>query len=182
MIIKSINRKKFEEKIQTKILFSNSNIIHLDEENLIKSWFDKVPISAKLLLNANIDNNFWDSFFNNCGNKPNTMIFIKTTENLRFGGYTSQIWPTNGIVKDEKSFLFSLTNKEKYKIIKPEYAIRTYNKDWISFGAGNDLYLYNNLNSEGGGTVKSYYDIPNYLNGGKNRFKLSNCEIYQIEF
>ena len=178
--------KKFEETIQTKILFSNSNIIHLDEENLIKSWFDKVPISAKLLLNANIDNNFWYSFFNNCGNKPNTMIFIKTTENLRFGGYTSQIWPTYGTVKDEKSFLFSLTNKEKYKIIKPEYAIGTSNANWISFGFCNDLYLYNNLNSEGGGTVKSYYDIPSnidyYLNGGKNKFKLSNCEIYQIEF
>ena len=75
-----------------------------------------------------------DSFFNNCGNKPNTMIFIKTTENLRFGGYTSQIWPTYGTVKDEKSFLFSLTNKEKYKVTKPEGAIGTLNKRWISFG------------------------------------------------
>ena len=182
MIIKSINRKKFEEKIQTKILFSNDNIIHLDEENLIKSWFYNPPISAKLLLNANIANNFWDSFFNNCGNKPNTMIFIKTTENLRFGGYTSQIWPTNG----EKSFLFSLTKKEKYKVTKPEGAIGTLNKRWISFGYGDDLYLYNDLNSGGGGTVKRHYDIPSninyYLNGGKIQFKLSNCEIYQIEF
>ena len=28
------------------------------------------------------------------------------------------------------------------------------------FGYGSDLYLYNNCFTRGGGTYKSYYDIP----------------------
>jgi hypothetical protein len=113
------------------------------------------------------------------------MIFIKTTDGERFGGFTSVVWPTNGIVKDTQSFLFSLTKKEKYKINNPDKAIETKNSNWISFECGHDLYLYNDLNSSGGGTVQRFYNISGgiySLSGGKTGFKLTNCEIYQIEF
>ena len=135
-------------------------------------------------MNANIDDNFYKSFFDNCGNKANTMIFIKTTDNLRFGGFMSSIWPTAGKVKDKESFIFSLSKRQKYKIINQDQAIGVDNGNWISFGHGCDLYLYNSLKSTGGGTYKSYYDIPGSydLNGGNNTFKLLNCEIYQILF
>ena len=85
ILVKELDKKYIQK------LFKGSNIIQQDEEDLIKNWFDKKSISAKLLLNANIDNNLWDSLFNECWNKANTIIFMKTTENLRFGGYTSQI-------------------------------------------------------------------------------------------
>ena len=113
------------------------------------------------------------------------MIFIKTTEGERFGGYTSVIWPNNGISKDTESFLFSLSKKEKYKVINPDNAIGVEKNNWISLGYGSDLYIYNGLKSRGGGTSKSYYDISGgsySLNRGKNKFNLLNCEIYQIEF
>lgn len=182
--IKEYIEKNNEKK--KKELFNNSNIIQSNENELIFKWFDnKIPFSAKLLLNARIEDNFWKEFFENCGGKKNTMIFIKTTDGERFGGFTSVVWPTDGTVKDMQSFLFSLTKKEKYKINNPDKAILTEGGGWISFGFGCDLYLYNNLKNEGGGTVKQYYDISgeNYsLSGGKSRFKLTNCEIYQIEF
>ena len=181
--IKEYIEKNYEKK---KKLFNNSNIIQSDENELISKWFDnKIPISARLLLNARIEDNFWKEFFENCGGKKNTMIFIKTTDGERFGGFTSVVWPTDGTVKDTQSFLFSLTKKEKYKINNPDKAILTEGGGWISFGLGHDLFLYNKLKNEGGGTVKKYYDISgeNYsLSGGKSRFKLTNCEIYQIEF
>ena len=182
--IKEYIEKNNEKK--KKELFNNSNIIQSNENELIYKWFDnKIPISAKLLLNARIEDNFWKEFFENCGGKKNTMIFIKTTDGERFGGFTSVVWPTDGTVKDMQSFLFSLTKKEKYKINNPDKAILTEGGGWISFGLGHDLFLYNKLKNEGGGTVKKYYDISgeNYsLSGGKSRFKLTNCEIYQIEF
>ena len=153
---------------------------------MISEWFgDKNPISAKLLLDTKIDDNFYQTFFEKCGNVPNTMIFIKTTEGERFGGYTSVIWPNDGKSKDTESFLFSLSKKEKYKVINPDYAIGVSKNSYISFGDGNDLYIYNDSNSRGGGTYKSYYDISGgsySLNRGKNTFNLLNCEIYQIEF
>ena len=40
------------------------------------------------------------------------MVFIKTTENLRFGGYTSVSWPDEDYGTDDKSFLFSLDKKK----------------------------------------------------------------------
>ena len=111
------------------------------------------------------------------------MIFIKTTDNLRFGGFTSSIWPKSRTRNDNEAFLFSLSKKKKYKVINQELAIGV-DIDWISFGYGNDLFIYNKLKTNGGGTCKCYYDIPSRydLNEGKGGFKVLKCEIYQIEF
>ena len=169
-----------------KLKFNGSKIIQENENELISEWFgDKNPISAKLLLDAKIDDNFYQTFFEKCGNVPNTMIFIKTTEGERFGGYTSVIWPNDGKSKDTESFLFSLSKKEKYIVINPDNAIGVEKNYYISFGCGNDLWIYNGLKSSGGGTSKSNYYIPGKiysLNRGKSSFNLLNCEIYQIEF
>ena len=178
-------KNKFENKIPN--LFQGSQIIDDNDKNIIMSWFDKKIISTELLLNAEINDNFLQAFFSKCINRKNTMIFIRTTDNLRFGGFTSVIWPTNGNSSDKKSFLFSLTNRQKYKILNADRALEVFEGSWISFGPGMDLYLHNRLKTIGGATIKSSYDIPSnkngfYLNGGKDNFKLSNCEIYQINF
>lgn len=141
---------EYLKKIVKKKLFPNSNIVQKNEEDLIISWFDKNPISARLLLDVKIEDNFYYTFFKYCENKPNTIIFIKTTKNLRIGGFTNQIWPKSGSIKDDKSFVFSLTKKEKYKIINPDKAIGVRANDYISFGDGHDLWLYNILRSNGG--------------------------------
>ena len=163
-------------------MFKDSKIVQSNEVDLILSWFDKKPSSFKLLLDANIDNNFWNNFYNNCRNKSPTILFIKTTENLRFGGFTSVIWPENGAMRDESSFIFSLSKKQKYKIKDPYNAIGVSKNSWISFGNGMDLYIYNNLKTQGGGTYKNSYNIPEAyeLNNNKPTFNLLNCEIYQI--
>ena len=45
----------------------------------------------------------------------------------------------SGTTKNDKSFVFSLTQKEKYKIINPDKAIEVNTSNYISFGAGHDL-------------------------------------------
>ena len=178
-------KNKFENKIPN--LFQGSQIIDDNDKNIIMSWFDKKIISTELLLNAEINDNFLQAFFSKCINRKNTMIFIRTTDNLRFGGFTSVIWPTNGNSSDKESFVFSLTNRQKYKILNADRALEVFEGSWISFGPGMDLYLHNRLKTIGGATSKSSYDIPSnmnkfYLNGGIQNFNLSNCEIYQINF
>ena len=86
--------------------------------------------------------------------------------------------------RDENSFIFSLNNKKKYKIINPGYAIGVYQNEWFSFGCGNDLWLYNNCFTRGGGTCKVNYDIPtsNELNGGKQTFTVSIYEVYHVQY
>ncbi len=173
-------KKNFESKPIN--MFRNSNIVQSNEIELILSWFEKKPISFDLLLDSKIDGDSMNAFYNKCENKYPTMIFIKTTENLRFGGYTNEIWPKSGSKRDENSFVFSLNNKKKYKIINPESAIGVYQNYWFSFGNGNDLYLYNNCFTSGGGTSKAFYDIQTELNGGKDSFKVSIYEVYHVKF
>ena len=112
------------------------------------------------------------------------MIVVKTIDNLRFGGFASVVWPTNGYAIDTKSFLFSLTNRAKYKVINTKYAIGVSQNSWISIGNGNDFYFYKNLKMKGGGTSKCHYDLPGSytLNGDKPVFKVTNLEVYQINF
>ena len=136
-------KNKFENKIPN--LFQGSQIIDDNDKNIIMSWFDKKIISTELLLNAEINDNFLQAFFSKCINRKNTMIFIRTTDNLRFGGFTSVIWPTNGNSSDKESFVFSLTNRQKYKILNADRALEVFEGSWISFGPGMDLYLHNRL-------------------------------------
>ena len=77
-------------------MLKNSNIVQSDEIDLILSQFELKPNSFNLLLNSNIDGDSINAFYNKCENKYPTIIFIKTTENLRIGGYTKEIWPKNG--------------------------------------------------------------------------------------
>lgn len=177
-------KKEMEKKFEKKYFFKGSNIIPSYDEDLILSWFDKKPISINLLLNAEINDDFLSQFFNICSNIKNTMIVVKTIDNLRFGGFTSVVWPTNGNAIDTKSFLFSLTNRAKYKVINTKDAIGVSQNSWISIGNGNDFYLYKNLKREGGGTSKCNYDLPGSytLNGDKPSFKVTNLEVYQINF
>jgi len=54
-----------------------------------------------------------DDFHIKCDKKPNTLVIIKSEHGNIFGGYTEQDWtPTEGFKRDEKSFIFSLINKD----------------------------------------------------------------------
>lgn len=51
-----------------------------------------------------------------CDGKGATISIIKSKCGKVFGGYTSTAWSSvRGYKKDEKAFLFSLTNKIKYR-------------------------------------------------------------------
>ena len=79
-----------------KDMFKNSQIIKTKEIDLIMSWFEeKKPNKFNLLLDSRIDGDKNNTFFEKCLNKSPTMIFVKTTDNLRFGGFTNALWPNN---------------------------------------------------------------------------------------
>ena len=56
------------------------------------------------------------NFHNCCDNKGATVVVISANGQL-FGGYTSKKWEiSSDFRRDEKAFLFSLTNNKKYPI------------------------------------------------------------------
>jgi len=183
------NLKKNNENIGNNVsqskIFKNSSIIKSDEDDLILSWLDKKPKNVELLLDSKIDGDLNSKFYEKCQKKSPTMVFVKTTENLRFGGYTSVNWPENNYNKDSKSFLFSLDKKQKYKIKQKEKAIY-YSKDFcFSFGGGCDLYIKNKCTSKNDNQVgNASYDLPSEyeLNNGKKNFKVLSYEIYHIQY
>ena len=128
-----------------------------------------------------------------CDNKGPTISMIKSKCGRIFGGYTSAPWTSvRGYKKDEKAFLFSLTQKIKYKAKDqsnnkvghtPEYL--------IVFGKPNDLWLKADCDVQ-----KNPYRISKYIytlqedmNGntiekaeeGEFTFQVQELEVYSVE-
>ena len=168
--------------------FKNSNIVNEKEIEEIYNWLDNKPKNCKLLLDSKIDGDKTETFYKKCGGKSPTIVLVKTTEGNKFGGYTAFPWENkkNGIINDNKSFIFSLNKMKKYNIIKPENAIQT-NDDYFAFGGGlSDFYISNNCHSTNGNYCnhqnRTYYTTEQHeLNGGKYKFTVSSYEVYQIE-
>ena len=175
---------KKKEMNNNNFMFDKSNIIKKDEQDLILSWLEKKPKKFELLLDSTIDGDSISTFFNKCGKKCPIIVFIKTINGYRFGGYTSQIWPLSGKYgKDDKSFLFSLDLKSKYKCIKSEKALFS---SYYFFSFGNNIFIYNNCTKNKESSLENpvSYSIPyNYeLNGGENNFTVKSYEVYEIEY
>ena len=168
--------------------FKNSNIVNEKEIEDIYNWLDNRPKNCKLLLDSKIDGDKTETFYKKCGGKSPTIVLVKTTEGNKFGGYTAFPWENkkNGIINDNKSFIFSLNKMKKYNIIKPENAIQT-SDNYFAFGGNNsDVYISNNCHSTNDNYCnhqnRTYYTTEQYeLNGGKYKFTVSSYEVYQIE-
>ena len=180
------NKLKQQQINQENYLFKNSNNIKKEEEEMILSWFEKKPVKFNLLMDTKKDGDSISTFYSKCGKKCPIILFIKTTNGYRFGGFTTQLWPTSGnYTKDDKSFVFSLDKKNKYKVTNPDYAIYAYS-DFFQFG-GCCFRIYNNCTNSSSNEIsknKYCYDIPgNYeITGGEQKFIVFCYEVYQIEY
>ena len=181
------NLKK-KEIIDNSFMFGKSSIIKKEDQDIILGWLEKKPKNFELLLDSKVDGDSTSTFYDKCGKKSPTIVFIETTNGYRFGGYTSNFWPpgdkSSNYEKDENSFLFSLDLKKKYKCIVKNRAIYLNKNNYFSFG--DNIYIYNNCTKIESNylSIAYSYDIPkNYgLNGGKNNFIVKSYEVYQVEY
>ena len=166
--------------------FKDSSIVKLEDEDTIMTWFEKKPSQFNKLLDSKIDGDSTNAFENKCAKKCPTMVFVKTTNGYRFGGFTTVLWNNQGYGKDNKAFLFSLDRKEKYNITNENNANYLNSGSFFQFGGGADLRLYNNCTSNKSNYVSNYSftTVPaNYaINGGEQNFQVSSYEVYQIEY
>ena len=166
--------------------FKDSSIVKLEDEDTIMTWFEKKPSQFNKLLDSKIDGDSTNAFENKCAKKCPTMVFVKTTNGYRFGGFTTILWTNGSYGKDNKAFLFSLDRKEKYNITNENNANYLNSGSFFQFGGGADLRLYNNCTSNKSNFVSNYSftTVPaNYaINGGEKYFTVSSYEVYQIEY
>ena len=91
----------------------NSNIITIDEEELIMTWLKDANKSGQreLLYRASRDGWEGSDFHGKCDDKGSTVTLIKSSEGFIFGGYLGRAWHSRGsYISSRGAFLFTLHN------------------------------------------------------------------------
>ena len=111
-VLATIN-KKYQKKYS--VIMEEKELDFI--KSAIESRINKQIKKIKKLYQATIDGDDASIFHKKCDNIPNTLTVIKSKENRRFGGFTTQVWDnSNSFKKDENAFLFSLDKSKIYKI------------------------------------------------------------------
>ena len=181
--LKQEKERKEKEKEYVNSIIRVSNIIEKEDEvKLIFSLLNKEPTKTNLLFNSKNDGDSLSKFFEKVANKSPTIMIIKSSNGYRFGGYSSVFWKNDGNwYKNDESFIFSLDSKKKYDSIKDSSSHIYGYSNYVLFG--NDIRIYDRFTSSDQNYVgKACYNSPdNYeMNGGIEKFKVSNFEVYQI--
>ena len=182
LILKNIDSKIFKTKEE--IEFIVKRLINND-----KFLLDK-PINFKLLYRASKDGYSEKSFHNKCDNISGTLIIIKTTKGIKFGGYTEQTWNINNShgKTDNKgiAFCFSLDLFKIYNHIN-NISIYCYSNSGPSFRnlihtyfplTTNNNYTVTKIGSDSFDKFEKDYEINNY----QQYFAIQELEVFQIFF
>jgi len=107
-----------------------------------------------LLFRASRDGFAVGTFHQKCDDQGATVCVIRSESNHVFGGYTETSWKHAGAwVRDDKAWIYLLRSAkgdrpEQWIPIKnPECAIYTNNSYGPTFGAGHDLVIYDQCNT-----------------------------------
>ena len=136
-----------------------------------------------MLYKGTLDGDTYDIFHKKCDNQGPTISIIESTDGQIFGGYASKSWDINSKsdIPDPDSFLFNINIKKKYGVSNNKGLIYG---NICDFGGGgfHELWLHNNYFSKNGGCDNGNgYNFKNYeLSGGKNIFKVKECEVYKV--
>ena len=110
-------------------------------------------------------------FHSKCDKVSPTISFIKSDKNKIFGGYTEQTWKyiewqanyTQRWKSDDKAFLFSFSNNEKYPI---KYTVKDDKRSLIS----NAIYNHSGSLVIYGGSGDAYNNTDMWISSSENGF------------
>ena len=173
--------------------FEGTSFLKDDEKILISKWIspNKV-IKFNLLFSTNKHGDSSSTFHYYCDGVFPTVTVVLDTSGRRFGGYTTHNWCQSTVGSSYStspdSFIFSLSNKQKYDLINKfdTNAVYKYNSYGPSFGGGHDLCLASSCNSN----TSSYCNKSSYNTGNNNllggsgstSFQVTYYEVYQVIF
>ena len=182
---------KFKEKLM-KSLISQSNIIRntFEIDFLLNKLIKINPLAFTLLYKGSQDTDNCKAFHQKCDGQKNILLFILTSKNYIFGGYTSAGFDSSGNAKkDMESFLFSVDFQKIYNIKEEQYAIFC-NKNCGPIFCGKSDGLYNicvpdkyfrNYSSTCKKGVPFNTTEPFELNHGEKEFQVMELEVYKID-
>ena len=157
----------------------------------IRKSFDFKIKNIILLFNSSKDGDSSSTFHQKCDGKQFTITLVKTTNNRRFGGFTTFAWNQNSsYYADRYAFIFSFDNKENYYIndASGSNAIYCNSSYGPTFGDGFDFCIANgctNNTNSSDNTQYRYYNRDRkstYFLAGQNNYQVLKYEVFQIEF
>ena len=164
-----------------RFVFSDSLIVNELEKKMICDWIKpNVNTKTKLLYRVSRDGDGPDKFHKYCDNQGPTIIFIKSCDGYRFGGYTGISWTIQNKIgywaEDKDAFLFSLNNKLKIMNNNTKYTVYHGKQNGPDFGDG----FYNSLVINYNGN-KCLTGKKNYCNGSRNAFTFKNKDLVGVD-
>ena len=98
-------------------MFKDSSLVTTEDEiKTMGSFLNKDKLKGNLIYKATRDGFSYNNYIGKVLNKPNQISIIKSEHNKVFGCFFSiPRTQSNKNESDEKAFMFSLTNKEKYE-------------------------------------------------------------------
>ena len=194
--LKEENKKlndKIEEIMKKTNKKINSIILENEEYDMIKSAIEtrmkKKIKEIKKIYQAKIDGSDPKIFHQKCDNIVNTLIFIQSAGNKRFGGFTSEKWNSIENWKNDKNaFIFSLDKKMIYPYKNDGRAIYCKDDYGPCFGFGFDIGIDGDpLKEESLKTFKT--DSFNYYGNDAvsedkdyNGIYANDYEVFQVIF
>lgn len=180
------NNTEYQILSEREVIETSDVIERENELDLIKDRLGKNNLNLILLYKATRDGDDAEIFHAKVGDTKNNITLIKTSQGVRFGGYTSQSWDGVNIFKeDDSAFIFSLTKLKTYDVNQKESAIWCYpNYGPVFEGYQIDIFdrfLTRDL-SKTGKRGLGYDTNEDYeLNNGEKNFVVDEMEVYGIQ-
>ncbi|XP_053953391.1 uncharacterized protein LOC128860139 [Anastrepha ludens] len=178
-------------------MFPGSQLLRNDKlhlQSVLNGWYGMPKQSWRLVYRASTHGYSSNAFHRYCdGVAPCFVIGIGSRGELS-GGYTDVAWAKTsrkgGYIHSERAFLFALNPDSgdppvKFDIIKKPYAICYHPDCGPIFGAGADLLIANNSNTN----MDSYSNLPHSYDGpnaaymtlfGDYNFTVVDYEVYTL--
>ena len=188
-------KKQINQINNEKIIYDDSNVGHV-EGTILKNNEEIEFLSKKigensdkvifnLIYKATENSDKAQVFHERCDHAKNTLVLIETSENRRFGGFTTCDWSGNQIEKnDENAFVFSLDKMKIYDIVPGQPAIACY-PNYGPIFLNCQIKINDDAFTNGGSTFckgQNYQTEEDFeLNGGNQDFQIKEIEVYEIE-
>lgn len=173
--------RKTKREMRKKMLKNDDD--YVTEEDIDKN----LRISAVLLFDSQTDGDRAKTFHEKCDYKRCTLTVLETNKDQRFGGYTNEYFesPDEWFDKeDSNAFVFSLTNKKIYNVLKNSPAISC-DKEYGPYFRDDHICIVDKFLSNESGTCskgKNFNTTRNYeLNGGKKFFIVKRLQVFKFK-
>ncbi|XP_046397700.1 kelch-like protein diablo [Ischnura elegans] len=154
-------------------LFPGSQILVQEKasyQRILNNWFGVPKQGWRLVYRASTQGYSAEAFHRHCDGISPTYVICVGARGEICGGFSDVPWgkttPKGHYVSSEKAFLFTLVNgldipPTKYSIVKKMFAICYHPDCGPIFGAGADLFIAGNCNTN----MESYSNLPHSYDG-----------------